>query len=105
MADRAGACWRRRVPPTTQPPPHHHHQLPPYGWVMFRFVAAYPGVWLLHCHALLHLYMGQALLFVVSPDTIPSPPPHPAPLQGRLLRRHGALGPGLRRQEVAQHTL
>lgn len=42
---------------------------------MFRFVAAYPGVWMMHCHALLHLYMGQALLFVVSPEKMTPPPP------------------------------
>ena len=49
-------------------------QLPVNGWIMFRFVAAYPGTWMLHCHSLLHLYMGQALLFVVAPDSIPAPP-------------------------------
>ena len=39
--------------------------VPPLGWVLVRFAADNPGVWLFHCHIDFHLARGMAIVFLV----------------------------------------
>lgn len=43
-------------------------QIPRRGYVVLRFRADNPGVWLLHCHLLWHLAGGMAMLVDVMGD-------------------------------------
>ncbi|KAK3206613.1 hypothetical protein Dsin_020659 [Dipteronia sinensis] len=47
------------------PPRRNTIGTPPGGWVAIRFVAANPGIWLLHCHIDAHLSWGLAMAFLV----------------------------------------
>ncbi|CAF1135389.1 unnamed protein product [Didymodactylos carnosus] len=40
------------------------------GWMVLRFVADNPGVWMFHCHIDWHLGAGLALQFIESPNAI-----------------------------------
>ncbi|PIN24864.1 Multicopper oxidase [Handroanthus impetiginosus] len=54
--------------------------VPVGGWVVIRFRANNPGVWLMHCHLDVHLPWGLATAFVVENGPTPSttlPPPPP----------------------------
>ncbi|KAL1902357.1 ferroxidase fet3 [Sporothrix stenoceras] len=46
--------------------------LPPQGFVVLRFVADNPGVWVFHCHIDWHLASGLAMTFVEAPELIPT---------------------------------
>ncbi|KAI3433825.1 hypothetical protein D9Q98_003629 [Chlorella vulgaris] len=52
---------------TVNPPWRDTATLPQGGWVVIRFKADNPGLWLLHCHLFMHQLMGQ--LLVVAEDT------------------------------------
>lgn len=39
-----------------------------FGWVLLRFVADNPGVWLFHCHVLWHSEAGMAMQFLSRVD-------------------------------------
>ncbi|KAH9904182.1 putative multicopper oxidase [Xylariomycetidae sp. FL2044] len=41
-----------------------------YGWVLLRFVADNPGVWLFHCHMIWHAEAGMAMQFLFRPDVM-----------------------------------
>ncbi|EOA20248.1 hypothetical protein CARUB_v10000548mg [Capsella rubella] len=61
------------------PQMHNTVGVPPGGWVVLRFVANNPGVWLFHCHMDAHLPYGIIMAFIVqngpTPETsLPSPP-------------------------------
>ncbi|CAE6085428.1 unnamed protein product [Arabidopsis arenosa] len=61
------------------PQMHNTVGVPPGGWVVLRFVANNPGVWLFHCHMDAHLPYGIMNAFIVqngpTPETsLPSPP-------------------------------
>lgn len=43
------------------------------GWVVIRFVADNPGVWPLHCHVTWHFIMGMQVVFIESPEKMPTP--------------------------------
>ncbi|XP_010553369.1 PREDICTED: laccase-8-like isoform X2 [Tarenaya hassleriana] len=53
--------------------------VPPGGWVVLRFVANNPGVWMFHCHMDAHLPYGIIMAFIVQngphPATSLPPPP------------------------------
>lgn len=51
---------------TVNPPLRDTATLPQGGWVVIRFKADNPGLWLLHCHLFMHQFMGQ--LLVVAED-------------------------------------
>ncbi|CAF4451949.1 unnamed protein product, partial [Adineta steineri] len=42
----------------------------PYSYLVFRFKANNPGIWMLHCHNDWHLQVGMALLFIESSQLI-----------------------------------
>ncbi|OAA59567.1 ferrooxidoreductase [Niveomyces insectorum RCEF 264] len=44
--------------------------LPPNGYVVMRFVADNPGIWLFHCHIDWHLASGLAMTFVEAPELL-----------------------------------
>jgi len=44
--------------------------LPPQGYVVLRFVADNPGVWIFHCHIDWHLSQGLAMILVEAPEQI-----------------------------------
>ncbi|KAL6251810.1 ferroxidase fet3 [Rhinocladiella similis] len=44
--------------------------LPPQGYLVFRFVADNPGVWIFHCHIDWHLAQGLASVFIEAPRQI-----------------------------------
>ncbi|KAF2015125.1 multicopper oxidase [Aaosphaeria arxii CBS 175.79] len=44
--------------------------IPPQGYLVIRFVADNPGVWLFHCHIDWHLMQGLALTLIEAPDQI-----------------------------------
>lgn len=46
--------------------------VPPMGYVVLRFVADNPGVWIFHCHIDWHLSSGLAMLFIEAPDLLAS---------------------------------
>ncbi|KAI8028214.1 Laccase-4 [Camellia lanceoleosa] len=53
--------------------------VPAGGWVVVRFQANNPGVWLMHCHMDIHVPWGLSMAFVVengptSSTTLPPPP-------------------------------
>ncbi|CAH1432230.1 unnamed protein product [Lactuca virosa] len=53
--------------------------VPVGGWVVMRFRANNPGVWIMHCHLDVHLGLGFATAFVVEnggteDSTVPPPP-------------------------------
>jgi len=50
------------------------YTVPKGGWATIRFVADNPGVWQLHCHIPIHLYMGQEILFAEAIEGISDPP-------------------------------
>ncbi|KAL9278043.1 putative laccase [Arabidopsis thaliana] len=61
------------------PQMHNTVGVPPGGWVVLRFIANNPGVWLFHCHMDAHLPYGIMSAFTVqngpTPETsLPSPP-------------------------------
>ncbi|CAH8269751.1 unnamed protein product [Arabidopsis lyrata] len=61
------------------PQMHNTVGVPPGGWVVLRFIANNPGVWLFHCHMDAHLPLGIMMAFIVqngpTPETsLPSPP-------------------------------
>ncbi|KAH6648383.1 multicopper oxidase-domain-containing protein [Truncatella angustata] len=43
-----------------------------FGWVLLRFVADNPGVWLFHCHMIWHSEAGMAMQFVSRLDELKS---------------------------------
>ncbi|KIJ53597.1 multicopper oxidase [Sphaerobolus stellatus SS14] len=45
--------------------------IPRRGHVVIRFVADAPGMWLFHCHVLVHLSTGMAMTFNIRPDLVP----------------------------------
>ncbi|GAA0176313.1 oxidase [Lithospermum erythrorhizon] len=61
------------------PPRRNTIDVPVGGWVVIRFVADNPGVWLMHCHIDSHLIWGLAMAFLVEngPGMLQSvrPPP------------------------------
>ena len=48
--------------------------IPANGWVVVRFIANNPGMWLFHCHTFSHLMEGQAILLDVTDQGIPKVP-------------------------------
>ncbi|CAH0023446.1 unnamed protein product [Clonostachys rhizophaga] len=52
------------------PPRRDTVVLPPGGYMVLRFVADNPGVWLFHCHIDWHMDSGLAMLFISAPDKI-----------------------------------
>ncbi|KAH7171409.1 Cupredoxin [Dactylonectria macrodidyma] len=44
--------------------------LPPQGYLVIRFVADNPGVWVFHCHIDWHLSSGLAMLMIEAPEKI-----------------------------------
>lgn len=44
--------------------------VPPMGYVVLRFVADNPGVWLFHCHIDWHMESGLAMQFVTAPKEL-----------------------------------
>ncbi|KAJ8325875.1 ferroxidase fet3 [Batrachochytrium dendrobatidis] len=50
------------------PPRRDTVVIPPQGFVVIRFLADNPGVWLFHCHIEWHLEAGLAALFIEAPD-------------------------------------
>ncbi|KAF7556174.1 hypothetical protein G7Z17_g1586 [Cylindrodendrum hubeiense] len=44
--------------------------LPPQGYLVIRFVADNPGVWIFHCHIDWHLSSGLAMLMIEAPEKI-----------------------------------
>ncbi|KKA26904.1 hypothetical protein TD95_002122 [Thielaviopsis punctulata] len=54
----------------TYPPRRDTILLPPQGYVVLRFVADNPGVWIFHCHIDWHLSSGLAMIFVEAPDVL-----------------------------------
>ncbi|KAJ3268355.1 ferroxidase fet3 [Terramyces sp. JEL0728] len=53
---------------TTNPVRRDTIIVPGGGYVVLRFIADNPGVWLFHCHIEWHLQAGLAAIFVESPD-------------------------------------
>ncbi|GKZ89252.1 CAZyme family AA1 [Aspergillus niger] len=51
----------------TYPPRRDTVVVPPMGYVVLRFRADNPGVWLFHCHIDWHLMQGLAMTFVEAP--------------------------------------
>lgn len=49
--------------------------VPSRGYVVVRFRSDNPGFWFLHCHQLLHLIEGMAMVLHEAPDHIKPPPP------------------------------
>ena len=45
--------------------------VPNNGYIVLRFLANNPGIWLFHCHTFSHLFEGQALLLDVTDKGIP----------------------------------
>ena len=48
--------------------------VPNNGFVVVRFLANNPGLWLFHCHVFSHLVEGQAVLFDVTDQGVPAVP-------------------------------
>ena len=48
------------------PPMRTSFSVPANGFVVVRFKADNPGLWLFHCHILSHMLEGQSLLFRVA---------------------------------------
>ena len=48
------------------PPMRTGVNVPAMGYVVVRFKADNPGIWMFHCHILSHMIEGQALLFRVA---------------------------------------
>ena len=48
--------------------------IPANGWVILRFLANNPGIWLFNCHTFSHLMEGQAILLDVTDQGIPEVP-------------------------------
>ena len=48
--------------------------VPNNGFVVVRFLANNPGLWMFHCHIFSHLVEGQALLFDVTDKGVPAVP-------------------------------
>ncbi|KAK9446641.1 Cupredoxin [Limtongia smithiae] len=46
--------------------------LPAQGYMVLRFVADNPGVWIFHCHIDWHLASGLAMIFIEAPELIAS---------------------------------
>ncbi|KAG0417874.1 Iron transport multicopper oxidase fio1, partial [Dictyocoela muelleri] len=42
----------------------------PFSYLVFRFKANNPGIWMMHCHNEWHLQLGMALVFLESPHQI-----------------------------------
>ena len=42
----------------------------PFSYVVFRFVADNPGIWMMHCHNDWHLQIGMAMVFIESSQAI-----------------------------------
>ncbi|KAI4354605.1 hypothetical protein L6164_003454 [Bauhinia variegata] len=57
--------------------------VPVDGWVVIRFRANNPGIWLVHCHIDAHLPWGMTMAFEIENGSTPSSilPPPPADLQ------------------------
>ena len=50
--------------------------IPNGGFVIVRFIADNPGLWLFHCHTFSHLLEGQSVLLDVSDKGVPPVPPN-----------------------------
>ena len=48
--------------------------IPAGGYVVIRFISNNPGAWFLHCHILVHMIEGMAMILNVAPD-FHNPPP------------------------------
>ena len=48
--------------------------IPAGGYLVVRFISNNPGAWLLHCHILLHMNDGMAVILNIAPD-FQNPPP------------------------------
>ncbi|KAI8013273.1 Laccase-8 [Camellia lanceoleosa] len=57
--------------------------VPAGGWIVVRFQANNPGVWLMHCHMDIHIPWGLSMAFAVENEPTPSttlpPPPRDLP--------------------------
>ena len=42
----------------------------PFSYLVFRFKADNPGLWMMHCHNDWHLQVGMAMVFVESPQKV-----------------------------------
>jgi len=51
-------------------------QVPVNGYIVIRFRADNPGVWLMHCHMLSHALEGQMLMLDVTDQGVPPLPPN-----------------------------
>ncbi|CAH2074541.1 unnamed protein product [Thlaspi arvense] len=62
--------------------------VPSLGWVVLRFIANNPGVWMFHCHMDAHLPFGMITAFIVlngpTPETSLQPPPSNLPQCSRI---------------------
>ncbi|KAB1200095.1 putative laccase-9 [Morella rubra] len=71
------------------PPKMNTVSLPKNGWVVIRFKASNPGVWLWHCHFESHLSWGMASVIVVrnggtTETSIREPPPYLPSCKGKI---------------------
>lgn len=46
------------------------HTINPFSYIVFRFKADNPGIWMMHCHNDWHVQLGMALVFLESPQRI-----------------------------------
>jgi hypothetical protein len=53
-----------------------------------------PGVWILHCHTDWHLFMGQKMYFVTSPEQSPTAPADLPACPATCMYNFGAFQPG-----------
>ncbi|KAH7874253.1 multicopper oxidase-domain-containing protein [Lentinula edodes] len=69
----AGSYKWERPPtlPTTAPALRDTFVVPARGYAIFRVRFDTPGMWLFHCHVLVHLQSGMAMIFDVLSDRIP----------------------------------
>ncbi|KAF2841516.1 multicopper oxidase [Patellaria atrata CBS 101060] len=44
--------------------------VPPNGWVVIRFKAERPGIWLFHCHIEFHVEAGMTTTFIEAPELL-----------------------------------
>jgi iron transport multicopper oxidase len=44
--------------------------LNPFSYIIMRFIADNPGIWIMHCHNDYHLNIGMAIIIVAAPDEV-----------------------------------
>lgn len=59
---------------TKNPPFRDTATLPQNGWVVLRFVADNPGLWIFHCHSIWHESMGMLFVLAEAVEELPRRP-------------------------------